>query len=669
VGAFDDLADFVALPRITALCLAPDGSWLAAVVSSLSADRKRYASALWRVDPGGGPARRLTRSAAGEAEPAFLPDGRLLFVSKRAEEGAPEPAEGAEKPALWLLPAGAGEARRIATWPGGIRTAVVARDTGTVVVAADVMPGAADRAGDERQRTARRSAGVGAVLHEQPRVRYWDHDLGPDAPQLMAAPPPGDGDLDEPRGITPGAGRALDEQTFSVSPDGRTVVTGWAVLDPPADVRTELVAIDVSTGERRVLAGRPEDGFLAPAISPDGRFVACIRERRATYDTPPDRVLHLIDLAAGHGRDLTGDLERWPAELAWAGDASAVYFTADEAGRCPVFRVQVADGRITRLAGDGHYQQLCPAPDGSALYALRDRIDAPPTVVRLDPEAADQEPVALDAPGAVQVPGALTEVQTVVADGTEVRGYLALPSGAGPDAPAPLVLWMHGGPLSSWNAWSWRWNPWLLVARGYAVLMPDPALSTGYGPAMIERGWGQYGGAPYTDVMAITDEAVKRADIDEGRTAAMGGSFGGYLANWVAGQTDRFSAIVTHASLWNLDAFEGVTDEAADWEREFGSAVERPERYLRWSPHRQVRNIRTPMLVIHGDKDYRVPIGEGLRLWWDLQRHGVAAKFLYFPDENHWVLRPGSAIVWYETVLAFLATHVLGEPWTRPALV
>ena len=242
--------------------------------------------------------------------------------------------------------------------------------------------------------------------------------------------------------------------------------------------------------------------------------------------------------------------------------------------------------------------------------------------------------------------------------------WLALPADRR-DGGHPLLLWIHGGPLGSWNAWSWRWNPWLLVSKGYAVLLPDPALSTGYGQDFIQRGWGAWGAAPYTDLMAITDAVEAREDIDATRTAAMGGSFGGYMANWVAGHTDRFKAIVTHASLWALDGFGPTTDAAYYWQREMTSEMGEAN-----SPHHFVEDIVTPMLVIHGDRDYRVPIGEGLRLWYELlSRSGLPAeadgstvhRFLYFPKENHWILAPQHAKVWYAVVEGFLAEHVRGE--------
>jgi dipeptidyl aminopeptidase/acylaminoacyl peptidase len=169
--------------------------------------------------------------------------------------------------------------------------------------------------------------------------------------------------------------------------------------------------------------------------------------------------------------------------------------------------------------------------------------------------------------------------------------------------------------------------------------------------------------------MAITDAVVARPDIDADRTAAMGGSYGGYMANWIAGHTDRFRCIVTHASLWALDQFQGTTDAPGYWAKEWGIPTERPERYAQWSPHHFAGDIRTPMLVVHGDKDYRVPIGEGLRLWWDLQRAGVESAFLLYPDEGHWILKPGNARVWYETVWAWLAKYVHDAEWVAPELL
>jgi dipeptidyl aminopeptidase/acylaminoacyl peptidase len=729
VTSFHDLADFVAIPRVTALRLSPDGSWLAAAVQTIGGEPK-YVTSIWRIPvpgdggpapggpaagapPQGGPPQggpvRLTRSAEGEGGPEFLPDGSLLFVSKRPDPAPPRRAPGAaggpgqpdgdagqDKPALWLLPAAGGEARRIAAPPGGVGSVATARGSRAVVFSSPALPGAKGAEDDLRRRQARKDAGVTAILHESGPLRYWDHDLGPDSPRLLLAEVPAAGadcDLLEARDLTPDPGRALDENSFEVTPDGALVVTGWSAWDEAGNKTDQVHVIDAATGERRTLLAAPDCDFGDPRVSPDGRLVACRRAAHDSYDAPGDVTLVITALNEGapggeaprpggpgvtprDSTDLLAGLDRRPLEAAWAPDSGSVYFTADDQGRRPVFRADLATGEITRLtADDGAYDNLCPGPDGRFLYALRAAVDEPPTPVQIDVTAPDSTspgapPLRLASPGSpLDLPGRLEEIEVTADDGARVRAWLVLPDSAAPASPAPLLLWVHGGPVMSWNSWSWRWNPWLMATRGYAVLLPDPALSTGYGHDFIARGHGQWGGRPYTDLMAITDAAVARPDIDQTRTAMMGGSYGGYMANWIAGHTDRFAAIVSHAGLWDLDQMFGTTDLPSYWRRIFGDPITQPERYLANSPDRHAGQIRTPMLVIHGDKDYRVPVSEALRLWWDLRGQAPDTRFLYFPDENHWILKPGDVTVWYETVLAFLAQHVLGQEWQRPELL
>jgi len=674
---FHRLSDFVALPRIGGLALSADGRRLAISVQTLDAEKKKWQSALWEVDPAGQrPAHRLTRSAPGESSPAWAPDGSLLFTSARPDPGAAE--NGEPKAALWVLPAHGGEARPVVNRPSGISAFTVAADTGDVVVAASTMPGGSDPEADEERRKKRKDAGVSAVLHEAYPVRYWDHDLGPAVPHLFWAgqlPEEGPAGTPDPavdlRDLTPDAlppDGAGDD--ISLSPDGRRLARSEQVADGPAGRRSRLVLTDTAGGSTRVLVDDPLADVYAARFSPDGRRLVCVREAMSTYADPPDYTLLLVDPDDGSAHELTPDFDRWPSAPQFSADGTAVYFLADENGRHAIFRVPVTGGEAVRLTGDGAYSDLQVARDGSALYALRSGYDSPSVPVRLDPGVPMQDPTVLPNPGTIEsLPGTLHEVEATASDGARVQSWLVLPEGASAEKPAPLLLWIHGGPLMSWNSWSWRWCPWVMAARGYAVLLPNPALSQGFGLDFVRRGWGEWGGAPYTDLITAVEAAEQREDIDASRTAVMGGSFGGYMANWVATQTDRFRAIVTHASLWDLDSFMGTTDAAYYWEKEWGDPLTEPKRYEQNSPHRYADAIRTPMLVIHGDKDYRVPIGEALRLWYDLQKRAVPSKFLYFPDENHWVLTPGNAAIWYETVFAFLADHVLGEEWRRPELL
>lgn len=665
---FHDLDAYIALARVSDLAMSPDGTRLVVAVSTPDEKTVKYVSALWEVDPAGSrAARRLTWGARGESAPAFTSGGDLLFTAAR-----PSATEDDDAPAaLWLLPRAGGEARQLATRGGGISGVRAAGSAERLVISSGVI-GAGTAEQDELLRTERKQKKISAVLHTGYPVRYWDHDLGPGVPHLLAAAKTGADLID----LTPAPGGALREADYDLSDDGTFVVSTWAVRGPLASLRTTLVRLDAETGERVTLVDEEGADLHAPAISPDGTRVAFVHESWSDAATAPRMTLWLYTFATGSVTRLAPGWDRWPTSLTWLPDGSGLLVTADDRGRRPIFTLTLDAAVPTPLTlDDAAYTDVRVTPDGSVVFALRASYTAPehPVRIALRGDAAGRVTVLRAPSEPLALPGRLTEVTATADDGSAVRGWLALPDSAAPARPAPLLLWVHGGPLSSWNTWSWRWNPWLLVARGYAVLLPDPALSTGYGQDFIQRGWGRWGRAPFTDLMAVTDAAVALPEIDQTRTAAMGGSFGGYMANWIAGHTDRFRAIVTHASVWALDQFGPTTDVAWYWTREMS-----PEMAVENSPHLFVPDIVTPMLVIHGDKDYRVPIGEGLRLWYELLSESglpadddgsTAHRFLYFPDENHWVLGPQHAKIWYQVVDAFLSEHVLGKPTPMPEVL
>lgn len=655
--AFDDLDDYLALPRVSALAVAADGSRVVTTVAELNDNRSEYVSAVWELDPAGRtPARRLTRSANGESSPAFTADGDLLFVSARAKA---EKADDEKPPAsLWRLPADGGEAVEVLAMPGGVSVVQSARSAEVTVVGAPLLPAAQTVADDRRLRDLRKDSKVTAILYTKYPVRYWDKDLGPDEVHLF--------DASGPRDLTSRPGAALREDGFDISADGRFLVTTWRVSGPGPMQRSVLLRVDIESGHRIVIVDDPDADLERPAISPDCKAVAFTRETIANPGRAPRRTLHCLRFGE-EPAIVAPDWDRWPASVTWSSDGTSLIVTADQAGRTPVFVIDLSTSAIIQLTTDDFaYTDVTPAP-GGVLYALRSSLTAPPHPVRIDPDGSITVLPCIELP---TLPGTLEDITANAPDGESVRSWLVLPEDL---TPAPLLLWIHGGPVASWNSWSWRWNPWLMAAKGYAVLLPDPALSTGYGQDFIQRGWGAWGAAPFADLMTATDAACAHPRIDATRIAAMGGSFGGYMANWIAGHTDRFAAIVTHASLWALDQFGSTTDLAYYWCREMT-----PEMTASHSPHRFVDRITTPMLVIHGDKDYRVPIGEALRLWYDLLAgSGLPAgadgtsphRFLYFPSEHHWVLAPQHTKIWYQVVIAFLAEHVLGKSGELPELL
>jgi dipeptidyl aminopeptidase/acylaminoacyl peptidase len=668
------------LPRLSSLRLSPDGKRLVVAVGTVAPDGKKMTTALWQVDPEGrSPARRLTRSVAGESGGhAFLPDGSLVFASARPDPSVKEPSGDDAHPinALWLLPPDGGEARPVVSPDGGVDGIATARGTRAIAFGAMVHRGAADLAADEAKEKARRDAGVKALLFEDYPIRHWDHYLGPRYRRLFSAVvPEGEDSIADPRDLEPEVGGfTFEDGVLDIAADGSFVATVRRRPGVFPETWDDLVVYDTATGEARQLTNH--EAMYGPcAISPDGKTIAVAR---VTYSSPtdPERYsLVLIDVASGEQREIAGEVDRRPEGLTWGVDASVLFFESDDAGLRSAFRVDLPEGRVTRLTASAHVSDLCPSPDGSTVYALQSGITTPPRVVRFDARAADQTPVelehSLDEAGIV-TGTRIERVETTAGDGTTIGAWLVLPATASAATKAPLIVFAHGGPVSSWNGWTWRWNPNVFAARGFAVLLPDPAFSTGYGQTMLDRGWGQWGGNPYTDIMAVADKALERDDVDASRTALLGGSYGGYMANWVAGHTDRFKCIVTHASLWELVGFHGTTDHGPAWEHEMGDVYADPSGYLKWSPREslaEMARMKTPMLVIHGENDHRVPISEALTLWTDMRRLGVPGRFLYFPDENHWVLKPQNAKIWYGTVLAFLDEHINGKPFEREALL
>ena len=355
---FHDLHEYLAIPRIEKLTVSPDGRRLVAVVKTLSADRKKHTTALWEIDPSGErPPHRLTRSAEGESAPVFAPDGTLLFVSSRpgpesaqngtGQNGAAQDAgkdSEQDEPSLWALPVAGGEATHVASRPGGLSSPVVARESGSVVFIAATLPGEA--ADDGERRKLRADAGVTAILHDQNPVRYWDHQLGPDQPRLFLLGPDAldpdavvAGDAPAAHDLTPHAGQALLEQSADVTPDGSVVVTGWYVPDGKGGQFSDLVAIDVATGERRTLLTRELVNFTDPLTAPDGRAAVCRAEANGTTTELVDKTIWLVPLDGAQPRDLLPGVELWPNDCAWSPDSATVYFVADQRGRAPVFAV------------------------------------------------------------------------------------------------------------------------------------------------------------------------------------------------------------------------------------------------------------------------------------------------------------------------------------------
>lgn len=390
---FHDLDEYIALPRLGGLALSPDGSRLVTTVSSLDAKRQKYVSTLWEVDPHGkSAARRLTHGKRGESQPVLTRSGDLLFSAQRGEDDDPA--------ALWLLPRHGGEARCVATHPGGISAVLAARDADALVLTADTLPSATDLASETRLRKDRKDAAVDAILHAGYPVRHWDHDLGPGTPRLYAVEPrAGDGSGAAPedgrpgkqadgshelRDLTRDAGNGLRGTDLDVAPDGRFVLATWQVPEEHGSIRSGLARIHVATGHRAVLLDDPETEVGAARISPDGTRAAVVLTQRSTAERAPRVMLAVLDLASGELRPLAHDWDRWPGEVAWSPDGTGLLAIADDDGRARLFHIDLGTEVVTRLTDEHALSNLRVAPDGRTAFALRASYDFPAEVVRID---------------------------------------------------------------------------------------------------------------------------------------------------------------------------------------------------------------------------------------------------------------------------------------------
>ena len=655
-----------------------EGGRIVARVSALDAKGTSYRGALVEID--GERLVPLTRGSASIGAVALAEDGTTFFTAKRVGEDGEE----TEDAQLWALPP-RGEARELASRPGGFGGLAVAGRH--LLTELEIHSQATDETTHAELSATRTKAKVTAALHSGFPTRYWDHDLGPSRTVLAIAALPedlataertpaptaeeADGDEDAPtqvlhlRHVTMPPGRLVD---WTVDRTGEQALVAMADTRDDRLAVTDLYLLDLVGAQppRLLREGTNQLEHGPGEFSPSGDRALIGRHRVWTQTQTMSVGIELLDLATGESAAVWPELDHW-VEPVWL-DENTLVATSDDTGRGAVWIGGVSDAAPRRLAG-GPQQDLAFSDlsiAGGAIIASASGIAVAPHPVRIDRSSGAVEALPNPADALAQE-GTLTEVTATAEDGTALRAWLRLPAGEGPH---PLVVFAHGGPWGSWNAWTYRWNPGPFVAAGYAVLLPDPAISTGYGQSMIDRGQHELGGAPYTDIMALVDVTIAREDIDESATAFAGGSYGGYMANWVAGHTgDRFRCIVTHASLWDTETMGSTTDNAG-WHRPM------IEQNARYNPKDSVREIVAPMLVIHGDKDYRVPIAQGHALWHDLNEYSATPRdehgrtrhrYLYFPDEGHWITGRGNAQVWYETFLGFLDEHVRGETWERPA--
>src|SRR5229473_392724 len=709
--------DMMKLKRVGEPVVSPDGKWVIFSVVDVNLEANTKTPHIWIVPTAGGQEREIIADQDAD-RPRWAPDGkRFAFISTK-EQGAQvwiadfDPVAGAVS-ALWRL-------TRVRTEAGGELWSPDGKNivfTSDVYPACDGEPAQEDTCNGKKLNEANESK-VKAQIFTRLLYRHWNaykegkrsHIFVVSA--INGRPNVGDQLRPVPRDLTPGDYDAPvfslgGQDDYAFSPDGREMCyTSNHDNNEAASTNNDLWIVPVTGGPAKNITADNPASDSTPLYSPDGHYIAYRAQQRPGYESDRFRLM-LYDRKTGVGRDLTFALDAWVGTFAWSPDSSGLYFVAENRGQSPIYSLAISRETIEAAAGgdvtvhntkidiktllpNGFNDDLAATPDGKLFYTSMS-LERPIEISYLSTaRCSNEESTSREAPAGLQalaghdfqyrlcLVNPLTKINDAVlsqlaisplesfwfpgANGDKVQGFLVKPPNFQASTKYPVKFLIHGGPQGAWgDDWSYRWNPELFAANGYVVIMINFHGSTGYGQKFIDAINGDWGGAPFEDLMKGLDYAESHYGFtDKDRECALGASYGGYMANWVLGHTGRFKCVVSHDGMFNTDSAWGTTEELwfNNWEFK-GTPYTNPEMYEKWSPRNSSKNFKTPTLVIHGQLDYRLDVSEGFQLFTTLQTMGVPSKMLYFPDEGHWVLKPQNSQLWYKTVNDWV------DQWTK----
>jgi dipeptidyl aminopeptidase/acylaminoacyl peptidase len=640
--------------RISDPQVSPDGRWVAYVQGAVDLEANKVVNHIWLISRGGGEPRQLTNGEGSDTRPRWSPDGdSIAFISTRGG-----------KSQVWIIPVHGGEARQLTSLSTEADGVTWARKGDALLFTSDVYPDCADDACNKKRLEETEKSKVKARVIDELLFRHWNEWRDGKYTHLFTVSAKGGTPID----LTPGA---VDSPTwflgapdgYDISPDGSEACfssnrsggsrVAWST-------NNDLFLVTTKGGEAKNITKDNPGSDSSPQYSPDGRYIAYTSQARDGYESDLFR-LRVYDRQTASIKDLTSGFDQWVSSFAWAPDSDTIYFTAEESARQPVFKTYVSHPKVEKVLA-GMNDDVAVTPDGQSLLLTRTSLTQPTEIfgAAVSGGAPTQLTHANDALLAELELNTAELVMTKGALGAEIQSLLLKPPGFDANTKYPAIVLVHGGPQSAWDdAWSYRWNAQMFASRGYVVMMTNFHGSTGYGQKFVEQISGDWGGACYQDIMLATDYLENLPYVDKNHIGAAGASFGGYMIDWIAGHTHRFKALVSHDGVYDSHSMYGETEEIwfDEWEHQ-GPPWTKRESYEKSSPSNFVQNIETPMLIVQGALDFRVPEGQAIQLFTSLQRRGIPSRFLYFPDEGHWVLKPQNSQLWYKTVLGWLDRYV-----------
>jgi dipeptidyl aminopeptidase/acylaminoacyl peptidase len=647
--------DFIKIKRVTDPQPSPDGRSIAYVVTVMDREANRGNSDIWVVPASGGEPRQLTSSPAGDMNPRWSPYGnKIAFISTRS--GTPQ---------IWMINPGGGEASQLTTLSTGASGVIWSPDGKSLAFTSSVFPDCPDDDCNKKKAEAREKSKVKARIFDTLFFRYWNTWLDGTRSHVFVIPAEGGKAVD----VTPGDYDAppLDlggTPDYTFSPDGKEIAF-VRNIDPELKLalgtNNDIFITSIDGGEiRQITTNRANDN--QPVYSPDGKYITYRAMARPGYESDKEDLI-LYDRSAKTLKNLTASLDYSVNETLWSRDGSTVYFSAEEKGRNALFKISLANSKPEKILDGATFSALSLLPDEKTFVFLKQAMNRPSDIFSFDASTRRLAPIT-DVNKELLAQLAMNPAEEFWFEGADkdkVHGWLLKPPFFDPSKKYPLLLLIHGGPHGPWkDEFHYRWNAQMFSAPGYVTAMINFHASSGYGQKFSDAIVGDWGGRPYLDIMKGLGYLHGTFPfIDISRNAAAGASYGGYMIDWIEGHTDAFRCLVSHDGVFDLRSMYGSTEELwfPEWEQK-GTPWTNPEQYTKWSPSYYVKNFKTPCLVIHSQNDFRVPLEQGLQLFTSLQRMNVPSKFLYFPDEDHFVTKPQNAELWWTTVLDWLATYL-----------